>query len=772
MKLRNKILLATLSIIVFFGVLTTGAVYYVSRTQLVETQRKALHNATDNFAAELSQVLIFSQGLAEKLAQQQAVVDYLSGIKKVEETVNQNSLLSLFQSYNIAERYASIYLMDRSGQTLLSTDETFTGNNYATRKYFQQALSGSPGFQVAIGRTSGELGYYFSAPVNSDKGEILGVIVFKMQPFYLSSLMQDKAREHRRVIMLSDEEGFVVFASDPEKRLENIDTDLGYKELAVAIANYEQSDTYVVNKQHDAEREIVSVSRLRDYPIFLIEQENISLFFQPAILVAQTISAFVLVAALSAALVIAVSVSSFTRPLGKLLDYTKKVTAGNYDLDFTLKDNSEIGQVFRAFERMIRAIKESRKDVDRKVREQTEEIVKKQKYMEDQKKALLNILEDVEEEKKKADELAQDLAKFKLAVENATDQIVITDAEGMVLYANKAMEEITGYTRKEALGTKAGTLWGKLMSQDYYEKMWRTIKVDKKDFIGEITNKRKNGQKYVASVNIAPIMNDENKVLFFVAIERDITKSKEIDRMKTDFISLVSHQLRTPLSAMRWFLEMLLNGDAGKLNDEQREYVKNVDQSNQRMIALVNSLLNISRIESGRIIIDPKPTDLLNLLKTLIEELKPRLKEKKQKLLVEVHPHLPKVLLDPKLIRNVYLNLLTNAIKYSSEGSEIEVFVSKKGDQLLSRISDSGYGIPATEKDKIFQRFFRASNVVKRETEGNGLGLYLAKAVVESSGGKIWFESEEGKGTSFWFTLPIKGVKPKAGEVSLTETSI
>lgn len=373
-------------------------------------------------------------------------------------------------------------------------------------------------------------------------------------------------------------------------------------------------------------------------------------------------------------------------------------------------------------------------------------------------------LRKISDQEKKFKTISLDLEKYLLAVDNAYDQIVITDLEGKVLYANKALERYTGYSVDEVIGKKAGVMWGGLMDKSFYENMWKVIKEEKKSFIGVLNNRRKNYEKYVVEAHITPVLDASKNIIFFVSIERDITKEKEIDRMKTEFISMAAHQLRTPLSATKWFSEMLFNGDAGKLNINQQKYLNFIHSSNERMIALVNSLLNVSRIESGRLIVEPSLINIKKLIEDIVVEIKIKTDIKKQKLIIDIDKNIPKIMLDDSLIKEIYINLLTNASKYTPEEGEINLKIYIKDNFLMSQVEDNGYGILDKDKDKIFQKFYRGENVVQKQ-EGTGLGLYLIKLIVESSGGTIWFESKENKGSTFYFTIPLSGMKKKSGEI-------
>lgn len=367
---------------------------------------------------------------------------------------------------------------------------------------------------------------------------------------------------------------------------------------------------------------------------------------------------------------------------------------------------------------------------------------------------------------KLAQQATSDLTKFKQAVDGVSDHVIITNPGGVIIYANKAASKITGYSNEEMLG-RTPALWGKQMPREYYEQFWKTIKTEKRPFVGQLLNRRKTGELYDVEISVSPILDNQGNLEYFVGIERDITKQKAVDKMKSEFISLASHQLRTPLSAVKWFGKMLVDGDAGNLNELQKQYMTKINESNEREIKLVNSLLNVSRIESGRIVVEPKPTNMKDLVEAVVSEIKLNVAATKKQISWEVEENVPTMNIDADLVRHVFINLLTNSVRYTGDDGKIDLRVSFRAGELVCEVKDNGIGIPAVEQDRLFEKFFRASNATKKETDGNGLGLFLAKAIVESSGGKIGFVSKEGEGTTFWFTLPVTGMKRRSGELTM-----
>jgi signal transduction histidine kinase len=242
---------------------------------------------------------------------------------------------------------------------------------------------------------------------------------------------------------------------------------------------------------------------------------------------------------------------------------------------------------------------------------------------------------------------------------------------------------------------------------------------------------------------------------------------KELDQAKDEFLSLASHQLRTPLTTIKGYLSMILEGDAGKLNKLQREFTTNAFDSSERMVRLITDLLDVSRMSAGRFVIQPKATDMNEVMRSEVQQLQSHAETKNLKLsLEEPATPLPPTMLDENKTRQVIMNFVDNAIYYTEKGS-VTVSLSESKGKLRVEVCDTGMGVPPEAQKHLFSKFFRAANAQKSRPDGTGLGLFLAKRVIEDQGGEIIFHSEVGKGSTFGFELPM--VKPKSGETGLAK---
>ena len=245
-------------------------------------------------------------------------------------------------------------------------------------------------------------------------------------------------------------------------------------------------------------------------------------------------------------------------------------------------------------------------------------------------------------------------------------------------------------------------------------------------------------------------------VLFIItfSIVRSMDGLAEASRLKSEFISIVSHQLRSPLSNLKWALEVLIDRRFGDLSQKQEEYLKIVQENSGRMGELITELLMVSRIEQGRLPLNKTKFSLAELTKQVIDELKLLAEASNIVIKFEAPDSLPLAFGDIQMVKVVVENLLDNAIRYIKGKGDIGIKIKNTGGILLFEIKDTGVGIPENDQHHIFQKFFRSQNALKYQTQGSGLGLHITKSIVVKSGGKIWFKSKEDEGTTLWFTLP------------------
>lgn len=407
--------------------------------------------------------------------------------------------------------------------------------------------------------------------------------------------------------------------------------------------------------------------------------------------------------------------------------------------------------------------------------------------MEDNKAAMTNLLEDIERAR-----IATENAKAEdeAILSNIGEGLAVINAEGTLELANQRLGEILLIKPDEIIGRN----WPQALIFKYEDN--RDVEVGKIpiqqafDFKTRvattplITNSmrffllRSDGKRIPIQVTASPMIIG-GRISKVIAVIRDVSKEIELEKTKTEFVSIASHQLRTPLSTVNWYTEMLLSGDIGDVNSKQKDYLNEIYSGNQRMIDLVNALLNVSRLEVGAFIVEPKMISVKDSIKDVLNEIQLQLVEKKIKVEESYGEDLPNVEADPNLARIIIQNLITNAMKYTNTKISISLTLqkgvlinqrdNKDSTGILIKISDDGLGIPEAQKHQIFTKLFRADNARIKDPQGTGLGLYIVKSIIDQTGGEIWFDSEEGKGTTFYVLAPIQWMVKRTGTRKLLE---
>ncbi len=255
-------------------------------------------------------------------------------------------------------------------------------------------------------------------------------------------------------------------------------------------------------------------------------------------------------------------------------------------------------------------------------------------------------------------------------------------------------------------------------------------------------------------LTLTPLLNEGRKVVSILGELEDITGEKQVEEMKVDFVNVVSHELRTPIASIKGNLDVVLK-EADYLTPEHRKFLQRAFESNERQLATVEALLSVSQIEHGTIEISPEPVQVEAVIMEAISRFEGQAQRKGLELkYVFPHLQLPQVLADPRRFREVLGILLDNAIKYTDEGS-ISVYVDREGQFLVTSVEDTGNGIPPQVHKVIFEKFSRGGRSLTAELPGKGLGLYIAKSLIELMGGKIWLKSSLGHGSTFSFSLPV-----------------
>jgi PAS domain S-box-containing protein len=354
-------------------------------------------------------------------------------------------------------------------------------------------------------------------------------------------------------------------------------------------------------------------------------------------------------------------------------------------------------------------------------------------------------------------------AKLREQIESAADAIFNVDREGRLTLLNKEAERLSGFKRDELLGRH----FTALLSAEDADRLRDVVLADISDQLDqqayEIDLVDSWGLRVPLEIRVSALER-EGQLEGWQVIGRDVSERRRLEEMKSQFLATVSHDLRTPLASIMGFTEMLMEGSPGSLTEVQAEFLGIVFENSNRLLALVTDLLDISKLEVGRIQLEMTTIDLPTLITGVMDEIGPLAQKKGISLRVDIAEGLPRTQGDQRRLEQVLNNLLSNAVKFTPEGGMVQLTAELKGEHLMVTVKDTGVGVPPDDLTHVFQAFHRGRNATKQAIEGTGLGLSIAKALVEAHQGAIGVESELDKGSTFWFTLPV--IEPAVAERS------
>ncbi|MBI5046073.1 MAG: HAMP domain-containing protein [Candidatus Niyogibacteria bacterium] len=644
-----------------------------------------------------------------------------------------NTYLSFIRK-TFNNRIYGINVIDKNGVVVASTDAREIGRDERQDDYFSQTIGLDRG-QVFLSDIV--TGHHFvegknpflvvaSPLVGEQDGKTIGVVTEYFKTHYLDDLLSGKYQEALGAIsgILGRNKTLDIYLVNKDKLLITKSRFLGVESFLTQVVDTDPVRACLSGREEAVgmwnnylgDRVLGAAMCLPNLGWTLVVEKHEQEAFQLMAALTKNVNTFIfLIIALVAAFGIYIA-RKITRPMVSLSRVIQEIIQGNFHMRSRVDSQDEIGALSGSFNQMLDKLDGA------------------------------------------SAQLAAEKNKLSVILDSLPVPVDIVDEQRTILYANEAFKR----------------LFGECAAGD---KCYLKIKDDKKICENCPLKEGIEKMKGVRSIEVGGVgggkiylivshatFKDVSQETRVVEVFLDVTKEREVERMKTEFVSVASHQLRTPLTAIKLFAEILKSEQSDNLNKSQKDYLENIYKSTDRMVQLVNELLSVSRLETGRLTVTPKLAQLEDLMSAIIKETS-SLAESKQCVVTFREPKkkLAPIPIDTSLLRQIIGNLVHNAIVYSEPGKkcQVEVLLEQDKSDALITVIDQGVGIPKDEQPRIFEKFFRASNAVRAEASGTGLGLFITKTIIEGFGGKIWFESAVGKGTTFYVIIPMSGMREK-----------
>lgn len=743
MKLNTKISIIILEIALIPLLLTGFIANYSIQKQISQTTFSRLNSIAQIQKNRLKDSLQNKQDILSLFTTKIEILSNLYDYNqlptpKLQKTLNDNLQAAKESAVSIQK----IFLADPSGFIVASTDQRLIGTNIGNLDFFNKGIQQNDVSFLKKDSSTGTIYHYLVGPL-SLKTKTLGMVTIVTDANDITSLANDYTglgSSGETLLVKKDLYGNVLFLTpvrfDPQAGLnrevskdktnipsvhaiigeEGVFSDMvDYRNIPIfAATRYLPTVNWGIVVKIDRSEALAPIQKLQALFIFIVASAG-----------------FLIV-------VIGSSVShSITRPIRNLNLMAKKITRGNLREQIEITSHDEIADLASSFNHMTKELHDLYSNLDEKVREKTRE-------------------------------LEAGVAREEAILASIGDGLAVVDIQGKIIYVNKAFENMLGWKKEDVVGKLMMDIvpredeHGKEIPFDNH--LLSSVLIGKRTNPANVFFFRKDKTKFSVALTDKPVTLN-GKIVAIVEAFRDTTHEKELDRAKTEFISLAAHELRTNPGIIDWSCELLLNDKKLKINTEQKDLLSQIYRVNRRTVKLVESLLNTTRFELSTFSVNPEILSVPEVLEILLEDSKEKLESKHLRLIKDIDPNTPTISSDRNLLEVVFDNLIRNAIKYSKEKGTITIGVKPKKETILITVTDTGIGIPENEKGKIFTKLFRAQNA--QSVEGTGLGLYLTKVVVEFMNGTITFSSRENRGSTFSVSLPYTGLKKKWGTTKL-----
>jgi PAS domain S-box-containing protein len=728
---RNKILVTILAITVASLLILSAMVVEVYKTNFEEKTIDILKMIAYDKKNQIEQNIHLHNEIVESIVSITSIRHNIVMYSLYQDPDVQTQLNEVINEIKRNSDILELSIVDLDANIIASTTQDMIGKSISEESYFQGPITGKE--LVDYVEYADTKGLFFSKPLVYDD-KIIGLILIIFYDEQIDTQIEfGKTGEF--ILAKRDKNGDAIFINSMKFNPESAFTLKVTKDqldVPITQALLKKSDIFYNLIDYRGNQVLSKTEYIESQDWGLVIKQDKSEIFEPVESFQKIIQILLIIIILFAIIISTILASKLTNPIVQFKESLRYLENGDYEQVINLSGNDEIGSVSKSIKTLQTTLAQNKKINDAYDRE------------------LEHKLEETQ--------------VLRLALDESSI-IATTDKDGVIVDCNKQFEEISQYSRKEVIGKTHRLIKSDYHSHEFYIDMWSTI-TNGKIWKGDIKNKAKDGSFYWVKTVIVPVLGEDKKPIRYIAIKMDITTQKDSEvklndalsevkrseKLKSEFSSMVSHELKTPLTPIRGYCEILIEQEFGKLNNEQLDFIKTIDSNAWRLEKLIEDVLDVQKLDMNRMSFLTIKVSISKFLEEIKNDYILTMKEKQIQFKVDNSMDMF-IQTDPLRLRQVFDNLIRNAIDFVDINGQIKIGIIEKSDEIVFFVKDNGAGIAKNKQENVFGKFYQVDTSQTRKHGGTGLGLVICKGIIERQQGKIWLESEIGKGTTVYFSI-------------------